>query len=108
MTPTSQRQTVLASGLTPENRLLVVRQRDPISVEHAQILDRNSEEAGEQILPAEWRRHLGCTPEWQERAQESSLVMASVNVNGLPREGEVAVEELANIMVGFSTDILAM
>ncbi|KAJ2420710.1 hypothetical protein GGF47_004219, partial [Coemansia sp. RSA 2524] len=43
-----------------------------------------------------------------ERARESSLVMASVNVNGLPREGEVAVEELANIMVGFGADILAV
>ncbi|KAJ2499814.1 hypothetical protein GGH96_003247 [Coemansia sp. RSA 1972] len=34
--------------------------------------------------------------------------VGAVNINGLPQEGEVAVEELANIMVGFGTDNLAV
>ncbi|KAJ1797980.1 hypothetical protein LPJ77_006541, partial [Coemansia sp. RSA 2523] len=106
--PVSQGQTVLALDQKSDNCLLVAQQRAPNSVEHVQILDRSSAEVDSQMQPAKWRSHLRCEPEWQEQAQDSSLVMASLNVNGLPQEGEVVVDELVNIMDRFGVDILAL
>ncbi|KAJ2501988.1 hypothetical protein GGH96_001514 [Coemansia sp. RSA 1972] len=105
MTPSQQ--PMLEPDLMPDRHLLA-EQSDPNSVEHVQPQEQNGEEADLQMQHAEWRSHLRCEPEWQEQAQDSSLVMASVNVNGLPQEDDVAVDELVNIMGGFGVGILAL
>ncbi|KAJ1733910.1 RNA-binding protein 8A [Coemansia biformis] len=59
------------------------------------------------MRPAEWRALQSFEPAWRERDEQGqSLIMATVNANGLPRE--TAAEEISNVMAGLPMNILAI